>query len=75
MNYSSGERIQIGDNVLIENGRTPGIVEQIIESEKDLEVWNVEEKGVLVLSKPFGAVFWPIGEKDDPAIFVSRRST
>ncbi len=75
MNYLTGEAVEIDDHVLIEHGMTPGIVEHIIESAKDMEEWNLDEQGVLLKSPPFGSVFWPIGEKDDPVIFVSRRNT
>lgn len=74
MNYSSGEEVRVGDNVLIENGTTTGLVEHIIESEKDLKEWKVEEKGVLLSSAPSGSVFWPIGETVDPVEFISRSS-
>lgn len=75
MKYLSGEEIRLGDNVLIENGRTNGIVEYIIETESDMEEWNLEEKGVLLKSEPFGSVFWPIEEKNDPVVYVSRNNT
>lgn len=72
MKYQSGEIIEVGDHVLIEHGKTPGIVEFVIESEKDIKLWDLDEAGVLLKSAPFGAVFWPIAEIDDPVIFVSR---
>ena len=75
MKYLSGEEIEVGDNVLIENRRTPGVVECVIETDQDMKEWNLDERGVLLKSLPFGSVFWPIEEKDDPVIFVSRGST
>lgn len=75
MKYLSGEEIEVGDNLLIENRRTPGIVECVIETDQDMKEWNLDEQGVLLKSPPFGSVFWPIEEKDDPVIFVSRGST
>lgn len=75
MNYISGEEVQVGDSVLIERCRTPGVVEYIIETDKDIKERDLDERGVLLLSEPFGSVFWPIDEKYDPVIFVSRKAT
>ena len=75
MKYFSGEKVNLGDNVLIENRRTTGVVENIIETENDMKNFNVNEKGVLLKSKPFGLVFWPIEYEDDPVAFVSRANT
>lgn len=75
MNYVSGEEIQVGDNVLIERRRTPGVVEYVIETDNDMKGWNLGERGILLLSEPFGSVFWPIDEAYDPVIFVSRKAT
>mgnify|MGYP001544806441 CR=1 FL=1 len=72
MNYSSGEEIRVGDHVLIERGKTPGAIEHIVDSEHDKRSWNLDELGVLIRANPFGTVFWPIEEKDDPVVFVSR---
>lgn len=72
MRYLSGEEIKVNDNVLIENRRTPGVVEYIIETDQDIKEWNINEQGVLLKSPPFGSVFWPIEGKDDPVVFVSR---
>ena len=73
--YPTGEVVQIGDDVLIENGVTFGSVEHIIETDKDMAEWNVSEPGVILKSKPFGSVFWPIEKDDGSIIFVSRNST
>lgn len=75
MKYLSGEEVHVGDNVLIENRHTAGVVEHIIESRRDLREWNVNEKGVLLASAPFGSLFWPIEKRDDPVKFVSRANT
>lgn len=75
MNYITGEPIQLGDNVLIENGRTTGTVEHIIQTDEDMKNFNVDEKGIMLKSEPFGLVFWPINYKDDPAKFHSRANT
>ena len=75
MKYLSGEEIQKGDNVLIKNRRTLGVVEYIIETDQERREWNLDETGVLLASEPFGTVFWPLDEKDDPVVFVSRANT
>lgn len=75
MNYISGEKIKVGDKVRIERGRTPGVVEHIIESEQDMKEWGLDEQGLLLLSEPLGSVFWPLSETYDPVIFVSRGVT
>jgi hypothetical protein len=75
MKYLSGEEILVGDEVLIENGKTTGIVETIIESQKEMEQWNVEESGVLIKAAPFGLVFWPHSNSDDPIVFQKHENT
>lgn len=72
MNYQSGEEIRLGDHVLIEQGRTKGTVVQIIESNVDMDALSLDEKGVMLFSEPFGAIFWPIEYSEDPIRFVSR---
>lgn len=74
MNYLSGEQVQVGDNVLIENGRTSGVVEHIIETTEDMKSWNLHESGLLLASPIFGSVFWPIKQTQDPVVLVSRSS-
>ena len=75
MNYLSGEEILVGDSVFIENGKTPGIIERIIETQEEMKQCNVEEAGVLIKSPPFGLVFWPQSFTQDPVIFKQREST
>lgn len=75
MFYLSGDKVLIGDNVLIERGVTLGVVIQIIESEKDMLAWQVTEPGLLIKSAPFGKVFWPLNDEVNPVIYVSRDST
>ena len=73
MNYSSGERAQLGDHVAIEHGRTPGRVTDIIEADSDMSQWNVDEPGLMIQSAPFGLVFWPTSSEDS-VVFVHRGS-
>ena len=71
MKYITGESVQQGDHVLIEYRQTPGRVTNIIESEAEARLWNLEEPGLMLKSAPFGLVFWPQGSKD-PVVFVRR---
>lgn len=63
----------VGDSVLIEHGRTPGQIIEVIEATAELKQWNLEEPGVMIKSPPFGLVFLPVSTfSDDPIVFVSR---
>ena len=75
MKYSSGEEILVGDEVLIENRKTLGVIETIVETHEEMKEWNVEESGVLIKSAPFGLVFWPLTNTDDPVIFKKHGNT
>ena len=68
-----GKEMRVGDSVLIENGRTPGTVSELIESAAEQKQWNVDEPGVMIKSPPFGLVFLPVSAlADDPITFVAR---
>ena len=75
MKYLTGKEISVGDEVLIENGKTSGVIETIIETQKEMEQWNVEETGVLIKAAPFGLVFWPQSNNDDPVVFKKNENT
>ena len=63
----------VGDSVLIEHGRTPGQIIEVIEAEAELNQWNLQEPGVMIKSPLFGLVYLPVSTfSDDPVIFVSR---
>lgn len=70
MYYQSGKFVELGDRVVIENGKKPGIVHAIIETQQHMKQWGVTEAGLLLESKPFGLVFWP--ESEEPAVLVCR---
>ena len=43
LKYSDGSEIMVGDSVLLENGRTPGVVEFIVTTAKEMKagiVWR-----------------------------------
>ncbi len=62
MRYPCGNPVNIGDAVLIESGRTSGVIEAVIETAEDMHEWQVDEPGVLVKAEPFGLVFWPASD-------------
>lgn len=77
MKYRSGETVEIGDNVLIEKGRTKGVVKLILETKQDLLDWGLDEDDdfcVILESEPFGLVSDRIDDGINyPTIFVSRK--
>ena len=63
----------VGDSVLIERGRTPGTIIEVIEDAVVLKQWNMAEPGIMIKSPRFGLVFLPVSSfADDPVVFVSR---
>ena len=76
ISYADGTNMKMGDSVLIEHGRTPGTIFELISSAEEMRQWNVEESGVMIKSAPFGLVFFPVSLLDDDrVIFVSRDET
>lgn len=55
-----GRPFKVGDSVNFENGNASGVIKYILESDSDVKMWAVEEKGLMIESKPFGMVFLPI---------------
>ena len=72
MEYLNGEQIQIGDTVLIEDGRTEGTIHAIVETSTQMQECGVNETGVLIKALPFGLVFWSLPDSNDPIIFKQR---
>ncbi len=72
MKYATGEEVKVGDSVLIENGKTPGIVHAVVETPTQMKEWGVDELGISIESEPFGLVYWPSSETEDPVIFKER---
>jgi hypothetical protein len=74
MVYKDGARIDVGDQVLFEHGQTPGEAEHVIESDEDMKYHGVEDSGVMLLSPPFGRVYWDEHAMDhDPLVLVRRK--
>ncbi len=71
MKYFSKESVKIGDIVLIEKGKTKGIIEDIIDTKEKMEFWGVKEKGLMIKAKPFGLVFWAMDD-EERIVFVER---
>jgi hypothetical protein len=59
MTYSDGSVANIGDTVLIENGRVLATIKHFIQSRDQLTEWGVEEPGVMFESEPFALLFIP----------------
>ena len=72
MRYQTGETIEEGDHVLIENKKTSAVVEKVIDTLDAAAELGLQEIGVLLRSAPFGVVFWPALEIDDPLVFVCK---
>lgn len=72
MRYKTGELVKVGDSVLIEKRKTEGVVHAIVESQNQMFEWGVDEAGISIKSEPFGLVFWPASEAEDPVIFIER---
>ncbi|HCE6863657.1 TPA: hypothetical protein NHP29_000199 [Pseudomonas aeruginosa] len=73
MKYLTGETVELGDLVLIESGKTLGVVYAIIETPEDALNWGLGEAGISIEAEPFGLVFWPQSETEDPVRFISRK--
>lgn len=72
--YLDDTEVQVGDFILIEGGKTPGKVSELIETSDQMERCRVAVPGILVESIPFSLVFLPLDSfSDDPIVFVSRQ--
>ena len=73
LKYADGSEVMVGDSVLLERGRTPGIVELIVTTAEEMKAITVDEPGVMLKSPPFGRVYLPLSYlSDDPLRFVQR---
>jgi hypothetical protein len=59
LQYEDGSPIRVGDQVLIENGRTAAQVKELIVRPRQLVEWGVQQPGVMLESPPFGLLFIP----------------
>ncbi|RCH34964.1 hypothetical protein CSC43_6151 [Pseudomonas aeruginosa] len=49
------------------------MVYAIIETPEDALNWGLDEAGISIEAEPFGLVFWPQSETEDPVRFISRK--
>ena len=71
--YQGGSVVEIGDSVLLEHGRTPGVVVTIVVSAEEMKATNVEVPGVMLKSPPFGFVYLSHEYlSEDPMLLVAR---
>lgn len=71
--YQDGSEVLIGDNILLDNGKTSGVVHLIVNTEDEVKIFKVEEVGIMLQSVSLGLVYltkdWL---KEDSLRFVSR---
>jgi len=71
--YNDGSEVLVGDTVLIENGKTLGIVDHIVTTEEEAKGINVDEVGIMLKSPAFGLVYFSkYWLEQNPLRFVSR---
>jgi len=74
--YKDDTLMREGDQVLIENGATKGVIKQLVLTAEEQAQWSVPTPGVLVSAPPYGNVFLPdFTMKGYPIEFVSRPAT
>lgn len=56
LNYPDGTPVHIADHIVYDG--TEGVVETIVEGD-DVERWDLDEPGILVLCDEFGRLFIP----------------
>jgi hypothetical protein len=72
MNYLDGTEVMIGDAVLIEHGKTPGMIVAVVEQDRVAE-FNVEGSGVMIRAAPFGLVYIPASMFGDQGVSFKSR--
>ncbi len=71
--YKDGSDMQVGDQVLIEEGQTKGTIKQLVVTKEEQEQCTVPVGGVMVLAPPYGNVFLPdFTLVNHPIEFVAR---
>lgn len=60
LTYRDGSSVEVGDSVLIEWGKTPGVVVEVVETPAQMADCGVEVPGVMVKAAPFGLVYLPV---------------
>lgn len=71
--YKDGSEVLIGDNVLLENGNTSGVVDLIVNTEEEVKIFKVAEVGIMLKSASIGLVYLTMRWlEEEPLKFVSR---
>jgi hypothetical protein len=71
--YPDGMEICVGDNVVMNYGREPGVIRAIIDSPGKMNEWNIDENGLMIECEAAGLCFWPAHSLDENEIkFKSR---
>jgi hypothetical protein len=73
ISYRDGTEIRVGDEVLLEGGKTPGTIVHVVHIEQ-IANFNVDEAGVMIKSAPFGLVFIPVSLIHEGELVFVRRS-
>jgi hypothetical protein len=74
--YADGSRVCVGDRVLMNQGREPGIVHALIDSNGMMDSWGLEETGVMIEVAPGELHFWPADSLsfEEEIRFISRNA-
>ena len=70
--YADGTEALPGDHVNLDG--TPGIVEAIVDSSSDFNLWGLKVPGIMVETTAYGLMFDPSESKDWDALVFQRRS-
>jgi hypothetical protein len=71
--YPDGSEARVGDAIALAHRAHTGTVRHIIESAADLEVWDLDEPGLMIDTSYGGLVFHPQHRlAEDEIVFVSR---
>src|SRR5438552_17071971 len=58
--YPDGTPVRVGDQTIMNQGREPGVVVEVVDSPEKIEQSGAEEPGILVDLTPGGLNFWPL---------------
>lgn len=71
--YADGREVCVGDKVALHHARNKGVVTHILDSQSEIDDWNLEEPGLMIDTDCAGLVFYPKWSlTDDEIRLVSR---
>ena len=71
--YPDGIEARVGDSVSLSHDTDRGVVRHVLDSIELVELWNLEEMGLMIDSTATGLTFYPIHSLDrDEIRFISR---